>query len=52
MRLIDNLWELYNQYSFKGVMIISYESFKKEIERIIKTSEKVDNTNNDKEVKE
>lgn len=40
MRLVDNLWNLFNEYSFKGVMIISHENFKREIERVIKTSEK------------
>ncbi len=34
MNLNDNLWQLFNQYSFKGVMIISHGDFKREIERI------------------
>ncbi len=42
MRLIDNLWNLYNENCINGVMIISKEKFKREIERIIQTSEKVE----------
>ncbi len=34
INLDDNLWQLYNEYSVKGVMIISHADFKKEIERI------------------
>lgn len=41
INLDDNLWQLYNEYSVKGVMIISHADFKKEIERICKQSEDV-----------
>ena len=34
INLNDNLWQLFNEYSTNGVMIISHEDFKKEIERI------------------
>ena len=34
INLNDNLWQLYNEYCIKGVMIISYNDFKGEIERI------------------
>lgn len=34
MDLNSNLWQLYNEYSVKGVMIISRADFKREIERI------------------
>jgi hypothetical protein len=32
--LKDSLWEVYNDYTLHGVMIISYEDFRREIERI------------------
>ena len=34
INLDDNLWQLYNEYSIKGIMIISYADFKKAVERI------------------
>ncbi len=34
INLDDNLWQLYNYYGIRGVMIISRADFKKEIERI------------------
>jgi hypothetical protein len=33
-KLNHSLWELYNEYSIKGVMIISRADFKREAERI------------------
>ncbi len=33
-KLNDGLWELYNEYCIKGVMIISHSDFKREAERI------------------
>jgi len=33
-RISDKMWELYNEYGTKGVLIISREDFKREIERI------------------
>ena len=34
VNLKDNLWQLYNEYSIKGVLIISREDFHREVERI------------------
>ena len=40
-RISDKMWELYNEYSIKGVLIISRSDFEREIERIdIQLSEK------------
>ena len=33
-KLNNSLWELYNEHSVKGVMIISHTDFKREAERI------------------